>query len=612
MEEKKKGLAHLAGQIPFPGKKGRDHTGSDNEGGRDKTGKKAGKSKGKKRKWLKPVLVLLLIGAAITVILVRRSMKASAAAAGAQTQNTAVVEKRSISSELSSSGTLAAKDTYNITSMVEGEVLSADFEEGDQVEKDQVLYEIDKSSMESELTSATNSLTRAQTSYEDAREDYEDALSDYSGNTYKATDTGYIKELYIHVGDKVGGSTKLADVYSDDVMEIRIPFLSGEAALIGPGSPAVLTLTDTGEQLAGAVKAVANQDITLTGGRIVRNVTITVTNPGGLTTTMKATAQIGEFVGSEDGAFEASVDTTMNADLSTSVEVEALLVNEGDYVTKGTPLFRMTEKSADKLMRSYKDALDKAEESVESAQNKLDSSQDNYDNYTITAPISGQVIAKNFKVGDNITKNSSSTTVLATIYDLSSLTFEMSIDELDIQKVKVGQKVVITADAMEGQTFSGTVTNVSLESTYSNGVSTYPVTVTMDEMGDLIPGMNVDGIITLEEASDVLTVPVDALMRGNQVYVKDETVTEQQGPVPAGFRAVKVETGLTNDSYVEIRSGLSEGDVVYVAESSKNSGSSFMMMREGGMGGGMGGPSGGGNRSNGGGSSRSGGMGGAR
>lgn len=196
----------------------------------------------------------------------------------------------------------------------------------------------------------------------------------------------------------------------------------------------------------------------------------------------------------------------------------------------------MTEKSADKLMRSYKDALDKAEESVESAQNKLDSSQDNYDNYTITAPISGQVIAKNFKVGDNITKNSSSTTVLATIYDLSSLTFEMSIDELDIQKVKVGQKVVITADAMEGQTFSGTVTNVSLESTYSNGVSTYPVTVTMDEMGDLIPGMNVDGIITLEEASDVLTVPVDALMRGNQVYVKDETVTEQQGPVPAGFR----------------------------------------------------------------------------
>lgn len=579
MEEMKKGLGRLPVWIPFIGKERGiqpDPAGKEKRGGGTRDNGK--RNNGKKKKWLKVVVALLLIGAAVTAFMVRRSMKAAAAAAGARTQNTATVERRSISSELSSSGTLAAKDTYSITSMVEGEVLSADFEEGDQVEKDQVLYEIDKSSMESELTSATNSLTRSQTSYEDAKEDYEDALSDYSGNTYKATDTGYIKELYIHEGEKVSGNTKLADIYSDDVMEIRIPFLSGEAALIGAGMPAVLTLTDTGEQVAGVVKAVANQDVTLTGGRIVRNVTINVTNPGGLTTATRATAQIGEFIGSEDGIFEASVDTTMNADLSTSVEVEALLVNEGDYVTKGTPIFRMTAKSADKLLQSYKDSLDKAEESVESAQNKLDSTQDNYDNYTIKAPISGQVITKNFKVGDNITKNSSSTTVLATIYDLSSLTFEMSIDELDIQKVKVGQKVSITADAIEGETFSGTVTNVSLESSYSNGVSTYPVTVTLDEMGNLLPGMNVDGIITLEEAENVLAIPVDALMRGNQVYVKDETVTEQQGPVPAGFRSVKVETGLTSDSYVEIKSGLEEGDVVYVAESSKGSGSSFMMM----------------------------------
>lgn len=546
--------------------------------------------KGRKgrKKWVKPLVILLIIGAAAAAAMTFRGMKAKAATAQAQSHNTASAERRDISSELSSSGTLKAKDTYSITSMVEGEVLSAGFEEGDQVEKDQVLYEIDKSSMESQLTSSVNSLSRSQSSYEDALEDYNDALGDYSGNTYKATDTGYIKELYISVGDKVSGNTKLADVYSDDVMEIRIPFLSGEAAMIGAGMPAAVTLTDTGEQVAGTVKAVANQETVLTGGRLVRVVTIQVQNPGGLTTSLRATAQIGEFIGSEDGAFEASVDTTMNADLSTSVEVESLLVNVGDYVTKGTPVFKMTDKSADKLIQSYKDALDKAEESVESAQNKLDSTQDSYDNYTIKAPISGQVITKNFKVGDNITKNSSSTTVLATIYDLSSLTFEMSIDELDIKKVKVGQKVEVSADAFEGQTFSGTVTNVSLESTYSNGVSTYPVTVTLDDMGDLLPGMNVDGVITLEEANDVLAIPVDALMRGNQVYVKDDTVTEQQGPVPAGFRSVKVETGLASDTYVEITSGLSEGDVVYVAESSKNS-SSFMMMD-----GGMGGPPGGG------------------
>lgn len=551
----------------------------------------------KKKKLIKVVVILLVTAIVAGTVFIWKSHKAKAAAAAATAENTATVEKRSISSQLSSSGTLEAKDTYSITSMVEGEVISANFEEGDQVEKDQVLYEIDRSSMDTDLNSAQNSVTRSQTSYEDALDDYNQAVSDYSGNTYKATDTGYIKELYVSVGDKVSGNTKLADIYSDDLMEIRIPFLSGETELIPVGSTAVLTLVDSGEQIEGTVKAVANREETLSGGRLVKYVTITVNNPGGLTTTTAASAQIGEFVGSEEGTFKASTDTTMNADLAVNVEVEELLVHEGDYVTKGTPIFRMTSRTAEKLMRNYKDALDKAQESVESAQSKLESTQDNYDNYTITAPISGQVITKNFKVGDNITKNTSSTTTLATIYDLSSLTFKMSIDELDIQSVKVGQKVTVTADAFEGQTFSGTVTNVSLESTYSNGVSTYPVTVTMDEAGNLLPGMNVDGVITLEEANDVLTIPVDALMRGNQVYIKDDSVKEQNGPVPAGFKAVEVETGLTNDSYVEIKSGLSEGDTVYVAKSSTDSSSFFMGgPGMGGPGGGMGGPpSGGGN-----------------
>ncbi|RHR53884.1 efflux RND transporter periplasmic adaptor subunit [Clostridium sp. AF18-27] len=585
-------------------KKGGETPSGGGQGKASRTPSGKGKQRGRKGgKGVKIIVALLLVAAALIGFMAYRNSKAKQAAATAKTQNTASVERRNITSELSSSGTLAAKDTYSITSLVEGEVLSANFEEGDQVEKDQVLYEIDKSSMETQLTSANNSLERANSSYEDATEDYQDALNDYSGNTYKATEAGYIKELYVNPGDKVSGNTKLADIYSDDVMELRIPFLSGEAAAIGVGNGVTVTLTDTGEQIGGTVKAVANQERVLTGGRLVRYVTISVPNPGGLTDTMRATAQIGDFSGSEDGTFEASVDTTMNADLSTGVEVEAVLVNEGDYVSKGTPMFRMTSKSADKLIQSYKDALDKAQESLESAQSKLESTQDSYDNYTITAPISGQVIAKNFKVGDNITKNTSNTTVLATIYDLSSLTFEMSIDELDIRKVKVGQKVAVTADAFEGQSFSGTVTNVSLESTYSNGVSTYPVTVTLDETGDLLPGMNVDGVITLEEANDVLAIPVDALMRGNRVYVKDETVTEQQGPVPAGFRSVEVETGLTNDSYVEIKSGLSEGDVVYVAESTASNVNSFMMMPAGG--GGMGGPpeggQGGGNRQGGGG-----------
>lgn len=325
--------------------------------------------------------------------------------------------------------------------------------------------------------------------------------------------------------------------------------------------------------------------------------TIVVANPGGLTTDMTTTAEVGEFACSEEGSFSIAVDKTMSASFSGngSAEIEQLLVSEGDYVTEGQPIFSITSKSASDLLETYKNALDQAEEGLETAKNKLESTQDSLENYTITAPISGQVIQKAAKVGDNITRSGSSDTTLAVIYDLSSLTFEMSIDELDIQNVKVGQEVVVTADAFEGQTFSGTVTNVSLQSTYSNGVTTYPVTVTLEEAGDLLPGMNVDGTIIIDQAEDVLTIPVDSLMRGNQVYVKDDTVTESADGVPAGFRAVQVETGLTNDTYVEITEGLSEGDQVYVDESSKESDSMGVMMQMAVPGGGgMGGPGGGG------------------
>ncbi len=547
------------------------------------------RKKRKRKKIIVSVLALALVGS-YGAFAYKKNQETKQASARAKENKTALAEKRDITSELSSSGTLSPKDTYTITSLVEGEVVAADFEEGDQVEKGQVLYQIDASSIESEIQSVNNSLARAQSSYADAVEDYNEIQAELSGNTYKATKSGYIKKLYIDAGDKVGANAQICDVYDDLTMEIRLPFLSGETAIIAPGASAVLTLSDTGEQLTGIVTVVSAMDEVLNGGTLVRYVTIEAANPGGLTAATAATAAVGEFLCAEEGYFEAKIDTVMSASLDSGVEVETLLVSEGAYITKGTPIFQMTAKSAEKILKSYEDAVDKAEESVENAQNKVESTQDSYENYTITAPISGQVITKSSKLGDNISRNSNGSTAMAVIYDLSALTFEMSIDELDIQKVKVGQKVEVTADAFEDQVFSGTVTNVSLQSTASNGVTNYPVTVTMDEVGELLPGMNVDGVIILDESRDTLSIPVDSLMRGSRVYVKDETVTEAEGPVPAGFRAVEVETGLISDDYVEIISGLEEGQEVYVSESSQST--NYNMMMPGGMGGPGGGPGG--------------------
>lgn len=554
------------------------------------TGIQKAPKKGRPKK--KGVLVLIIGAAVLAAVFglwLLKSRSARTSSEGAQGQRTAVVTKGTITSELSSSGVISPKDTYSLTSLVEGEVISADFEEGDQVTEGQILYQIDVSSMESELKSASTSLERAQKKYEKAQEDYNEAVSDYSGNTYKATRTGYIRELNIQAGDQVGQNTDIASIYNDQIMKIRVPFLAQEAAAIGAGNQAVLTLTDTEEQINGVVTAVSNMDEVLDGGRIVRYVTIEAANPGGLTSSHSAVAEINGMVCTAEGSFEAATDLVMKADLPSSVEVEAMLVHEGDYVTEGTPIFRIASKDAEDLLDTYQDAMAQAEESLESAQSKVDSTKESYDNYTITAPISGQVITKSVKEGDTISRNSgSSDTTLAVIYDLSQLTFEMSVDELDVRSVQVGQKVSVTADALEGQTFAGTVTNVSLESVQSNGVTNYPVTVTLDETGDLLPGMNVDGVILLDQTEDALMIPIDSLMRGNRVYVKDDTVKEAAGSVPAGFRAVEVETGLTNDDYVEIVSGLSEGEEVYVNESSKSTDAFMMGVPGGGMGGGPG------------------------
>lgn len=551
------------------------------------------------------ILAVLIVAVAAGGAVLWQRRKAEKNAAAEASVKTATVSRQTITQTLSASGTISPKQTYNLTSMADGEVTGCYFDVGDQVTEGQVLYEIDASSMSSKLTSAENSLSRAQSELSDAQKDYAQAESDFSGNTVKSPKSGYIKSVKIEAGDDVSGGTEIAEIYDDSTMEIRIPFLSAEAQQIAAGSTAALTLSDTLEQIEGQVVSVAAQDETLAGGRLVRYVTIRVSNPGGLTTSTAASAVIGNYTSAAEGTFTAIVNSTIVAsNLKNAVECAEVLVHAGDHVSVGTPLFRMKASDAQDLLKTYKDSVEQAQSSVEQAQSSLDSTKDDYDNYTITAPISGTVVSRDVKVGDNI-QNLSSSTALAVIYDLSSVTFEMDIDELDISNVSVGQKVDVTADAFTGQTFEGEVTSVSMEGTSSNGVTYYPVTVTLTDYGGLLPGMNVEGVITLDSAENVIAIPADALQRGNKVYVKDsgegtetakasgDSPENADSGVPSGFREVDVTTGLVTDDYVEITSGnLSEGDVVYVTQSTVDSGSQQPGM-PGDMGGGQGGPGGG-------------------
>ena len=620
--------------------------------------KVAAEKKRKKRKGKSGRIVIVLI-VVLAVLLggffLYKKKTSSQKRQGDQSVSTATVKRTDISSELTASSALSPKDTYEVTSLVEGEVIEANFEEGDVVEKGQVLYRIDASSMDSDLSSAETSLQRAKESAQTAQSNYAEETARIAGNTYRSTASGYIKTLYIKEGDKVNNGTKIADLYDDSVMKITVPFLSGEAAEINVGDEAAVTLEDTGEKISGTVTIVSSMEETLSGGRLVKNVTVEVSNPGGLTTDTAASVTVDGFVCSAEGTFAAKTETTLSVEISgnKSLEIENLLIHEGSYVEKNSELFQVTTKTAEEYLKEFKDAVESADDNLENAENKLSNTQDSVDDYTITAPISGTVITKNVKVGDKISKSSSGTTTMAVIYDLSTMTLEMSVDELDVSSVKVGQSVEITADAVEGETFTGTVTNVSLQSSYSNGVTNYPVTVTLDDTGSLLPGMNVDAKIILDSSGNALVIPASALMRGNRVYVKkssdstenadtqrndssdnvgdadserknhgdgtlnadsvdrqpdagaeasgsskgsgtDNSSSKSNGSgksgssnVPDGFEAVQVTTGIINDDYVEILSGLSEGDEVYISSDSGSSTQTDQMQM-----GGMGGPGG--------------------
>jgi HlyD family secretion protein len=172
---------------------------------------------------------------------------------------------------------------------------------------------------------------------------------------------------------------------------------------------------------------------------------------------------------------------------------------------------------------------------------------------------------------------------MAVIADMSELSFTINVDELDIAKVKAGQNAIVTVDALAGRVFSGVVDNVGILGTSSNGVTTYPVKVRLEQTEGLWPGMNATATIVVDSVSDVLMIPITAVSRGSLALVKGAVAAEDapQGEAPDGAAYMRIETGLNNESFIEVRNGLSEGDVVLVTATQAGELQQNMMMGPG-------------------------------
>ena len=516
---------------------------------------------GKKgRRWIVLcVLAVAVIGGG-TAFLSRTRAKAAKAET---TYTTASVEKRSITNALTGSGTLQPADSYTVTTLVSGEVLSDTFEEGDIVEKDQLLYTIDSSDV-------STTETQAQTNYTQALK-----------AKYPTADiSGTVSEVYVSNGDAVNAGTELIKISASNDLTIDFQFSYAKDGDFYVGQPAKIYLNGYAGYIDGTVAQVGGSSMANATGMKMTTVRVKAANPGLVSGDCTASAVVGNYTSYGQTTVKVGTGSTITA--SASGKVSGLTLMPGDSVSSGQRICTITGGSVDNQLQNAKASLENA--------------QDRLDDYSVTSPITGTVVEKTVKAGDNVGTGSNSNNTLCIIYDLSYLQMTLNIDELDIDNVEVGQVVNITSDAKEGQTFTGVVTKVSVVGTTSGGTTTYPVTVRIDDTDGLRPGMNVDAEIVLSSADGVLAIPSLAVNRGDTVLVTSDSPSaanalEQEAP--EGYAYVQVTTGVSDDSYIEITSGLQEGDTVAYLRTA-SSGSDMMMsgMPGGDMGGGM--PGGGG------------------
>lgn len=223
--------------------------------------------------------------------------------------------------------------------------------------------------------------------------------------------------------------------------------------------------------------------------------------------------------------------------------------------------------------RYFKEILHEKNDSVKAGDNILQYSNGTY----LTAPY--DCVITEISVPD--TGDICTSTNYVKIQSTESLNVTLNIDETEISTVKAGQEAEITISAYNNKKFTGTITKISDIGTYSSSGSTFAATVTFANDATVKIGMTGDCTVILEKAENVIAVPKEAIQTANNT--KYVVVVESDGST----RNATVETGISNDAYTEIKSGLTGNETIQMTESSSSSNSTtrgnFQIMDGGAM-----------------------------
>ncbi len=225
-------------------------------------GAAAGLSLGKYKNYLKWIIPLVVVVVVVAIAAFANNLNQSKKVDVAPEYTQASVTRRTISQTLSTTGTLSAANSYTVRSLVEGDILTSNFEEGDEVEAGQQLYQIENSDASANVEQAQLNLEQAQRNY-DTIADYRYVRSPVAGTVYS---------LKVKVGEEVTSGQEVAVVQDASQMVLQLTFPSADAANFSVGQSAQITLDGTFEVLNGTVTEVSGSDVLSSGNVLVRTV----------------------------------------------------------------------------------------------------------------------------------------------------------------------------------------------------------------------------------------------------------------------------------------------------------------------------------------------------
>lgn len=486
-----------------------------------------GKSKKKKRrKIIRTVISIVLILAVVLVAgmtILQRQVREKFASRDLDIL-TYEVTTGTISTVVSGSGTLQNVDTESVTFPAGVELTEILVSYGDTVETGKLLATVD-------MGSVRTAMSDLQASIEDLDEQISDAEGDKVSSNIKAGVSGRVKILY------AGQDTNVADamvehgavavlsldgymavdveteslVMGDEVTVIRADGseITGKTEYVA-GGKAIILVTDNGPQFDEEVTVKANDGTEIGSGKLYIHNPLAVTGYAGT--------------------------------------VSKVNVKENQMVYASTAMFNLTNRETsanyDALLRQRQEAEETLLELL-----KIQRSGG------IAAPISGSI----YSVANLDTDSQETLTEVAVISPDISMSVTITVDESDILSLEVGQETDVTIKSIGDDALSGIVTEIDK----SGASGSYTAVVTFDKITGMLPGMTASVDVRIEGVDNAIIIPVDALNRtstGAYVYTSYDEETQQYGG------RVDVVTGLSNNNYVEIKSGLSVGDTVYYTE----------------------------------------------